>query len=116
MQFLYRQGNLFYFMDQKSFDEVELSKERLAEKIKFLKENMVLSIAVCDGAIVEVNLPNFVKLKVKHTEPGLRADTVKAATKQATLETGARICVPLFVNKGDTIKIDTRSEKYVSRV
>ena len=116
MQFLYRHGQLYYFMDQKSFEQVELSKERLGEKIRFLEENMVFSMAVCDGAIVDINLPNFVELKVKHTGPGHRGNTVKSASKTATLETGAQIEVPLFVNTGDTIKIDTRSERYVSRV
>ena len=116
MQFLYRQSGSYHFMDQKSFEELELSEEFLADKVRFLKENMVLSIAVCDGRIVGINLPNFVELKIKHTEPGLRADTVKSANKVAVLETGTEIFVPLFVNKGDKIKVDTRSGKYISRV
>jgi elongation factor P len=116
MQFLYRHGGFYHFMDQQHFEEMALSKEQLSNKVRFLKENMVLSIAVCNGKIVDINLPNFVELEIKHTEPGLRANTVKAATKQAALETGAQIEVPLFVNKGDVIKIDTRSGRYVSRV
>lgn len=116
IQFLYRKSNIYYFMDQKSFEEVELTEKCLVEKKKFLKENMLLSMVVCDGAIMEVNLPNFVELKVAHAEPGVRADTVKAASKQAYLETGGKIGVPLFINNGDIIKIDTRSGKYVSRV
>ncbi len=115
MQFLYRQGALYHFMDQETFEELELSAERLGSAVKFLKENTVLSLAVCNGTIVEVGLPTFVELEVRHTEPGLRADTVKAAGKEAVLETGARISVPLFINKGDIIKIDTRSGQYVSR-
>ena len=116
MQFLYRQGGFYYFMDQKTFEQVELSKARLAEKIKFLKENMVISMLVCDGTIMGIHLPNFVELKVRQTDPGQRGNTVKATSKTAIIETGAQIPVPLFVNTGDTIKIDTRSERYISRV
>ena len=115
MQFLYRHGHFYHFMDQRTFEQLELPEERLTDKAKFLKENMVLSMAVCDGTIVDINLPTFVELEVEHTEPGLRADTVKAATKRAALETGAKIDVPLFINKGDIIKIDTRCGRYVSR-
>ena len=115
IQFLYHQGDFYYFMDQNNFEQLELHKRRLANKMKFLKENMLLSMAVCDGIVVEINLPNFVELKIKHTEPGLRSDTVKATTKMAILETDAKIAVPLFVNKGDIIKIDTRSGSYVGR-
>lgn len=116
MQFLYRQGESFHFMDQQSFEESEMSQERLGDKVKFLKEDMVLSVTVCDGAIMDINLPTFVELRVEQTEPGVRADTVKSPAKAAILETGAKIDVPLFVNQGDLIKIDTRTEKYVSRV
>lgn len=116
IQFLYRQGDLYHFMDQKNFEEVELPKERLGAKTKFLKENMVLSMSVCDGTIADINLPTFIELKVEHTEPGLRADTVKAPNKVAVLETGGKVNVPLFVNKGNIIKIDTRCGRYVSRV
>jgi len=116
MQFLYQKDQFYHFMDQKTFEELELPQRRLGEKAGFLKENMVLTVAVSDGTIMDINLPNFVELKVEHTEPGLRANTVKAATKKAFLETGAKIDVPLFVNSRDTIKIDTRSGKYVARV
>ncbi|MBL7084731.1 MAG: elongation factor P [Candidatus Omnitrophica bacterium] len=115
IQFLYRHGNFYHFMDQKSFEEVELSEKRLGEKVKFLKENTELAMVMCEGKIIDINLPNFVELKVIHAEPGVRADTVKAATKRATIETGAKIDVPLFINKGQIIKIDTRSERYVGR-
>ena len=116
MQFLYRHGDLYHFMDQKDFEEIELPKARLKEKVGFLKENAVLSMTLYNGALLDINMPNFVELKIKHSAPGVRADTVKAASKLATLETGAEIFVPLFVNKGDMIKIDTRSGKYISRV
>lgn len=116
MQFLYRHAGSYHFMNQESFEELELHEKSLGDKVMFLKENMVLSIAVYDGKILGINLPNFVELEVKHTEPGLRADTVKSTNKAAILETGAEISVPLFVNTGDKIKIDTRSGQYVSRV
>jgi elongation factor P len=116
IQFLYRQGSRYHFMDQQTFDELELPKERLSNKVGFLKENMVLTMEVYNGSIVDIKLPNFVNLKIIQAEPGVRANTVKTPSKQATLETGARIAVPLFVEKGNTIKIDTRSGKYISRV
>lgn len=116
IQFLYRQGNTFHFMDQETFEEVELAKETLGGHEKFLKENTLLEMLTHKATIVEIRLPNFVTLKVKETGPGVRADTVKAANKTAILETGAEISVPLFVNKNDTIKVDTRTETYVGRV
>lgn len=116
VQFLYHHGHFYHFMDQDTFEEMEFSQEQLSEKVKFLKENMVISVAMCEGAITDINLPTFVELKVENTEPGLRADTVKAGSKTATLETGAEISVPLFINKGDMIKIDTRSGRYIGRV
>ena len=116
MQFLYRHGGIYHFMDQNNFEELELFERRLGDKVNFLKENMLLAVTVCDGTIMDINLPTFVELKIEHTEPGLRADTVKAASKMAVLETGGKVNVPLFVNKGDIIKIDTRSGRYVSRV
>ena len=116
IQFLYHHGDNFHFMDQETFEEVELTKDILAGHEKFLKENTLLEMLLYKNAIVEIRLPNFVILKVKETGPGVRADTVKAANKTAILETGAKIDVPLFVNKNDVIKIDTRSETYVGRV
>ncbi|MBN2097121.1 MAG: elongation factor P [Candidatus Omnitrophica bacterium] len=116
IQFLYQQSDSYHFMDQDSFEQIELSKDRLNGKEKFLKENMLLSMSMCDGTIIDINLPNFVELKVIRTEPGARADTVKASNKPATLETGAKLEVPLFINSGDMIKIDTRTESYVGRV
>lgn len=116
MQFLYRQDDMYHFMDQSTFEDMVLSKQQLAEKKGYLKENMELSVSVYKGRIVDIKLPTFVELKIDHTEPGVRADTVKAANKTAVLETGAHIGVPLFVNKGDKVKIDTRTGRYVGRV
>jgi elongation factor P len=116
MQFLYHQDDMYHFMDQTTFEDMVLSKKQLAEKKGYLKENMELAVAVYKGKIVDIKLPTFVELKIDHTEPGLRADTVKAGSKTAVLETGAQIGVPLFVNKGDKVKIDTRTGRYVGRV
>lgn len=116
MQFLYRQGNSYHLMDEETFEELEISSNRLGEKTKFLKENTVLSLIMHEKEIIDINLPTFIELKIDHTEPGMRADTVKNVMKAAILETGGKVFVPLFVNKGDTIKIDTRSGTYVTRV
>jgi elongation factor P len=116
MQFLYHQDEMYHFMDQSTYEDMTLSEQQLAEKKGYLKENMELSVAVYKGRIVDIKLPTFVELKIDHTEPGVRADTVKAANKTAVLETGAQIGVPLFVNKGDKVKIDTRTGRYVGRV
>ncbi|MBN3038816.1 MAG: elongation factor P [Candidatus Omnitrophica bacterium] len=116
LQFLYHQGGFYHFMDQETFEQMELAEDRLEDKLRFLKDNMVISMMVCKGEIIDINLPNFVTLAIKHTEPGVRADTVKATMKSATLETGAKIDVPLFIEKGNVIKIDTRTGQYVSRV
>lgn len=116
IQFLYRDNQSFHFMDQTSFEEVEFPAEQLGDKVDFLKENMLLSITVCQNAVIDIKLPNFVELAVKDAPGGARADTVKAATKTVVLETGGKIDVPLFVNTGDVIKIDTRTRDYVCRV
>ena len=115
-QFLYRHGQIYHFINQNTLEEIELSAAQLADRARLLKENMEVSVSMVEGTVLEVNLPNFIQLKVEHTEPGLRADTVKNVTKKARLETGAEIEVPLFVKKGDRIKIDTRTQIYVSRI
>ena len=116
IQFLYRQGERFHFMDLENFEQMEFSKQQLGDKVRFMKENTALAMQSCNGSIVDINLPNFVQLAIVETEPGVRANTVKAPSKQAVLETGAKIDVPLFIGKGTIIKIDTRTGKYVSRV
>jgi len=116
IQFLYRKATTYHFIDQNTFEEIELFQENLSGREKFLKETMVLSMRIWGKKIIGIELPNFVQLKVSDTGPGSRADTVTAANKTAILETGAQIAVPLFVNKGDMIKVDTRSDEYVSRV
>ena len=113
MQYLYNDGELYYFMDTESYEQIPLNFSEVEEAIKFLKEN---DVAVIQGKAFEVQAPNFVELEIIHTEPGFKGDTSQGVYKPATVETGAIVQVPLFVEIGDKIKIDTRSGEYLSRV
>jgi elongation factor P len=115
-QYLYRKGNEYFFLDLENFEEVEVSPELLGKGINFLKEETEVVASLHKQKVIALTLPIFVELKVTHTEPGLRGDTVKSGTKAAELETGAIIQIPLFINTGDTIKIDTRTGEYVGRI
>jgi len=115
-QYLYNDGDLYYFMDEENFEQISLSAEQLGEAINYLKEGMSLQVSSYKGQLVGVELPITVDLKVTHTEPGVRGDTVTAGTKPATLETGLTIQVPLFINEGDVVRVDTRSGSYLERV
>lgn len=116
MQYLYLQGDDFYFMDNKSFEQTFLNAAVLAEARNFLKENINVSVLFYNGKAITVSLPNSVDLKVTKCDPGVRGDTVSGATKPATLESGYVVNVPLFINEGDVLKIDTRDGKYLTRV
>src|SRR5262245_61336690 len=116
MQYLYVQGEEFYFMDTKSFEQTFLTKEVLGEAQNFLKENINASVLFYNGKAIGVSLPNSVDLKVTKCDPGVRGDTVSGAMKPATMETGYEVNVPLFINEGDVLKIDTRDGKYLTRV
>jgi elongation factor P len=116
MQYLYNDGNLYYFMDMNSYEQIPLNLEKVEETIKYLKENMFAIIKFYKGDAFSVEPPNFVELKVLETEPGAKGDTATNTLKPATVETGAVFMVPLFINEGDTIKIDTRNGEYMSRV
>lgn len=116
MQYLYNDGTLYYFMDNETYEQLPLEKEQVEEAIVYIKENDNAIIRFYEGKPFEVVAPNFVELTVSHTEPGVKGDTATGATKPATLETGAIVNVPLFVNVGDIIKIDTRTGEYLSRV
>lgn len=116
LQYLYNSGDIYHFMDQDNFEEVAISKENLEHQCAFLQDNLVVSGYFYKDEILNVNLPNFITVKVTHTEPGIKGDTAKAANKPAEIETGATVQVPLFINAGDVIKVDTRTEKYVERV
>jgi len=115
MQYLYRDGDSYHFMDAESFEQVDLSAEILGDTTKFLKENDSITAEIYKGKTIAVRLSIFVVLEVSHTEPGFKGDTSRSGTKPATLETGAIIQVPLFVATGNKIKIDTRTGEYVER-
>jgi elongation factor P len=117
MQYLYSDGGLFHFMDQKTFDQVSFNKEQIEEVLDFLKEQEVYTVLNFEGKPITVSAPMFMEITVKETMPGVRGDTAQGgATKPATLESGLVIQVPLFVNEGDVIKIDTRDKSYMERV
>ncbi|MGB9846172.1 MAG: elongation factor P [Desulfotomaculales bacterium] len=116
VQYLYNDGGTYYFMDMENYDQVPLTAEQLGEAVKFLKENLTLHIVLYQGKSIGVDLPNYVELKVIDTTPGIRGDTATGGTKPATLETGYVVQVPLFVNVGDVLQIDTRTGLYLKRV
>ena len=115
MQYLYTDGELYYFMDQDTFEQVPLSQEDVEEAIKYLRENDMATIKFYNGQAFSVDAPNFVDLKVIETEPGVKGDTATNVTKAATVETGAVIQVPIFIEEGEMIQIDTRSGEYLGR-
>ena len=115
MQYLYQDGDDYYFMDTKNYEQTYISEKILGEAKNFLKENINANILFYNGKAIGVSLPNSVDLKVVKCDPGVRGDTVSNVTKAATLETGAVVQVPLFVNPGDRIKGDTRERRYISR-
>ena len=117
VNYSYTDGELYYFMDANNFDMIPIAGDLLGEdQLKFLKENMPCEGLVHDDKVISVELPQFVELLVTQTDPGHKGDTAQGATKPATLETGAEINVPLFLEEGDVLKIDRREEKYLSRV
>ena len=116
MQYLYKQGDDFYFMDTRNYEQTFLSEKVLGENKNFLKENINVSVLFYNGKAIGVTLPNSVDLKVTKCDPGVRGDTVSGALKPATMETGYTVNVPLFINEGDVLKIDTRDGKYLTRV
>lgn len=115
MSFVYRDGDLYYFMDQETYDQVPFIESTLGDAIKFLKEEMICKVLSYKGEIFGVELPIFVELVIVECEPGVKGDTAQNATKNAIVETGATIKVPLFVNQGERVKIDTRTGEYIER-
>ena len=115
MEYSYNDGDLYYFMDQETYDMVPVSKDMLDDSFKFIKENTPVKLLSYKGNIFSVETPNFVELEVTETEPGLAGNTATNTLKPATLETGAEIKVPLFINIGDKIQIDTRTGEYIGR-
>lgn len=116
MQYLYNDGTLYYFMDPDSYEQLPIDKASVEEAILYIKENDMATIKFFKGKAFQVSPPNFVELEITQTEPGIKGNTATGATKPATVETGATVNVPLFVNEGDKIKIDTRTGEYLSRV
>lgn len=116
MQYLYADGDLFHFMDVNTYEQVALNEEAIGDVLKFVKENEMVKVCSHNGEVFSVEPPLFVELEITDTEPGFKGDTAQGATKPATVETGATVYVPLFVEQGDKIKIDTRSGEYLSRV
>ena len=116
MQYLYSDGDLFYFMNTETFDQVALNADAIGDALKFVKEQEMVKVCSYNGEVFSVESPLFVELEITDTEPGFKGDTATGATKPAVVETGATVYVPLFVDQGDKIKIDTRTGEYLSRV
>ena len=114
-EYSYNDGDLYYFMDPETYDMVPLNRDVLGDAFRFVKENTVCKLVSYKGSVFNVEVPNFMDLEVTETEPGLRGDTATNVTKPATLETGAEVKVPLFINTGDKIQIDTRTGEYIGR-
>ena len=116
MQYLYSDGDLYNFMDTETYDQIALNTEKVGDALKFVKENEMVKICSYNGNVFAIEPPLFVELEITDTEPGFKGDTATGATKPAIVETGAKVMVPLFVDQGEKIKIDTRTGEYLSRV
>jgi len=116
MQYLYNDGNSFNFMDNQNYDQISINTEQLGDAVKFLKENDNVSVLLYQGNVIGVDLPNQVELEVTATDPGIKGDTASGGSKPATVETGAVVQVPFFVEVGDILLIDTRTGNYLKRV
>ena len=115
VQYLYSDGDLYYFMDNDSYEQIMLTYAQIGESTNYLKEGLMLEILTCKGDTVAIELPTSVELQVTETEPGFKGDRATAGTKAAKLETGATTQVPLFINTGDTIRVNTRTGEYVEK-
>ena len=116
MQYLYSDGDLYNFMDVENYEQIALNQDTVGDSLKFVKENEMVKVCSYNGSVFSIEPPLFVELAITETEPGFKGDTATGATKPATVETGANVNVPLFVELGDKIKIDTRTGEYLSRV
>jgi elongation factor P len=116
MQYLYREAESIVFMDNETYEQVSITEDQLGDNINYLQENMNIFVLIYNGELMGIDLPHSVELKVATTEPGVRGDTASGATKSATLETGLVIQVPLFVDEGDIVKVDTKTGEYLERV
>jgi elongation factor P len=116
MQYLYAEGDEYVFMDNETYDQIKFSKETVGDNTGFLLENITVNVLYYNNKPINIDVPNFLDLKIVSTEPGIKGDTVSGATKPAVLETKLVINVPLFINEGDVIKVDTRNKSYIERV
>jgi elongation factor P len=116
LQYQYNSSGMYNFMDQETYEEIAIAEEDMGKQTKFLKDNLEITAYYYKGVVLYVALPNFIEVKIVHSEPGVKGDTAKSGTKTAEIETGANIQVPLFVNEGDIIKVDTRSGGYIERI
>ena len=116
MQYLYNDGDLYYFMDQETYEQEPINAGKLGDNFKFVKENMEVKVLSYKGNVFGVEPPTFVELEITQTEPGIKGDTATNVTKPATLETGAEIRVPIFINEGDRIRVDTRTGEYMESI
>ena len=116
LQYTYNSGDMYHFMDQETYEEISISKENMGDKIKFLKDNLEVAAYFYKEDFLHVVLPFFIEFTIIGTEPGIKGDTAKSGTKPAQIETGATVLVPLFINEGDRIKVDTRTGNYCERV
>ncbi len=115
-QYLYTDGEFYYFLDQETFDQYELTRELLQNTLQYLKEQMMVEVVFYNGSAININLPTHVELQVTETPPAFRGDTAQGGNKPATLETGLRVTVPMFITPGTVIRVDTRNGEYTERV
>ncbi len=115
-QYLYTDGDIYYFMDNETFEQREVSAQVVGEEADWMTENMNVTLVMHKGAVIDLRVPAHVELKIAHAEPGVQGDRSSGATKPATLESGATIQVPLFLNEGDVVKVDTRTGEYITRI
>jgi len=116
LQYQYNSGGMYHFMDQETYEEMAVSEDDIGDNKKFLKDNLEVLAYYYKDEVLNVALPNFIEVKILHTEPGIKGDTAKSGSKPAEIETGATIQVPLFINEGDSIKVDTRTGGYIERI
>lgn len=116
MQFLYSMDDEYHLMDTETFDQISVGSEMFGSAVKYLKENVEISVLIHDGQVISIELPFTVELEIAETDPGVRGDTASGGSKPATLETGAVVNVPFFINVGDKVKVDTRTDAYLERV
>ena len=116
LRYQYRSGDLYHFMDSGNYEDISIDKENIGDKVKFLKNDVEVGAYYFKNEVLNISLPNFIEFTITHTEPGIKGDTAKSGTKPAEIESGAAIQVPLFINTGDRIKVDTRTGEYVERV